>query len=80
MNPYWGEAAYDSYDPADMEDELRERSETINTARDHAYECGAEECDDPEPSEDSLLGRFGHERLVTDYKDGRATALMQVQA
>lgn len=69
---------FDAFDPADMEDELRERSENICASLDNAYEHGQDEADMPLADESALLARFGHPKLVRCYLDGRANALAEV--
>lgn len=65
-------------DPADLEDELRERSENIIDARDNAYERGYEMATGPgdEIDRDQYAeALFDHPRLQTDFRDGWDTAV-----
>lgn len=68
----------DLVDPADMEEELRERSEKIGAARDAAYERGYEDADES-LDRDACARAIGYPpRLEQDYKDGWDNALAGV--
>lgn len=70
MSPYES-GAFDPIDPADMEDELRERSESIDIARDAAFDRGYEEYT---PGGDRLAAAQSfypeHVVLRRDFADG----------
>lgn len=62
--------AFDPIDPADMEDELRERSENIDNAREEAFERGQDDFE-PAGNRDEMAARYyTHPKLQRDYKDG----------
>lgn len=60
---------FEAQDPADLEDELRDRSEHVSDQRDAAYECGQ---DDYYPDSDREVGalKWDSPRLQQDYRDG----------
>jgi hypothetical protein len=67
--------------PADMEDELRARSENISAARDAAFERGQEAYDmygegraDPRARDVMAADYYDHPKLRADFCDGWETA------
>jgi hypothetical protein len=60
-------------DPEDMDDQLRERSENISAARDHAYDLGMDAYtpDTSDGVRDALAAKyFTHPKLQSDFCDG----------
>lgn len=57
-------------DPADMEDDLRERSENISLAREDAYERGQDAYTRDGDRDAMAAVYYDHPRLRTDFCDG----------